>query len=136
MYKEAPPGYWYLISRYISGRTLQRKPRSGTGRLFSEGAVVGSVGSVDVPSQRGECGEGAVVGSVGSVDVVDDDCCLFCWACSRVALKCNAARLSANTFKLTPYMMVVQDDFEDSMDCKLRRNSDTGAHGCESRIAL
>ena len=25
-------------------------------------------------------------------------------ACSRVALKCNAARLSANTFKLTPYM--------------------------------
>ena len=62
-------------------------------------------------------------------------------ACSRVALKCNAARLSANTFKLTPYMspclcVVVQDDFEDSMDCKLRRNSDTGAHGCESRIAL
>ena len=39
-----------------------------------EGAVVGSVGSVDVvdvPSQRAECGEGAVVGSVGSVDVVD-----------------------------------------------------------------
>jgi len=25
-------------------------------------------------------------------------------ACSRVALKCNAARLSANTFKLTPHM--------------------------------
>ena len=25
-------------------------------------------------------------------------------ACSRVALKCKAARLSANTFKLTPYM--------------------------------
>jgi len=25
-------------------------------------------------------------------------------ACSRVALKCNAARLSANTFELTPYM--------------------------------
>ena len=25
-------------------------------------------------------------------------------ACSRVALKCNAARLSANTSKLTPYM--------------------------------
>ena len=37
-----------------------------------EGAVVGSVGSVDVvdaPSQRAECGEGAVVGSVASVDV-------------------------------------------------------------------
>ena len=23
---------------------------------------------------------------------------------------------------------------EKSMDCKLRRNPDTGAHGCESRI--
>ena len=40
----------------------------------SEGAVVGSVGSVDVvdaPSQRAECREGALVGSVGSVDVID-----------------------------------------------------------------
>jgi len=34
-----------------------------------EGAVVGLVGSVDVPSQRVVFGEGAVVGSVGSVDV-------------------------------------------------------------------
>jgi hypothetical protein len=34
-----------------------------------EGAVVGSVGSVVAPSQRVECGAGAVVGSVGSVDV-------------------------------------------------------------------
>ena len=33
--------------------------------------MVGSVGSVDVPSQRVECSEGADVGSVGSVDVVD-----------------------------------------------------------------
>ena len=44
------------------------------GRCCVIGAVVGSVGSVDVvdaPSQRVECGEGAVVGSVGSVDVVD-----------------------------------------------------------------
>ena len=43
---------------------------------------------------------------------------------SRVALKCNAAYLSANTFKLTPYMSLslrvsVQDDFEESMDRKL-----------------
>jgi len=58
---------------------------------------------------------------------------------------CKATQFSSafseDTFKLTPYMslclwVVVQDDFEDSMDCKLRRNSDTGAHGCESRIAL
>ena len=27
-------------------------------------------------------------------------------------------------------------DFEEIMDCNLRRNSDTGAHDCESRIAL
>ena len=32
--------------------------------------------------------------------------------------------------------MVVQDDFEESMDCKLRQSSDTGAHGSESRTVL
>ena len=31
---------------------------------------------------------------------------------------------------------VVQDEFAESMDCKFRRNSDTGAHGCESRIVF
>ena len=31
---------------------------------------------------------------------------------------------------------VLQENIEKSMDCKLRRNPDTGAHGCESRIDL
>ena len=48
-------------------------------------------------------------------------------------------RLSVFTYKLTSYnslclWAILQEDIEKSMDCKLRRNPDTGAHGCESRI--
>ena len=55
----------------------------------------------------------------------------FLWICPQLANICVDCPVRSLCL-----WVVVQDDFEDSMDCKLRRNSDTGAHGCESRIAL
>ena len=51
----------------------------------------------------------------------------------------KAACPSVYTYKLTSYMSlclwaVLQENIEKSMDYKLRRDPDTRAHGCESRI--
>jgi len=63
--EDAEPGA--SRGRYQTATRQDKTDEDSTG----DASVAGSVVSVDVARQRVECGEGAVVGSVGPVDVVD-----------------------------------------------------------------